>query len=359
MRIAFVGPIAEPGRPAKGGVESGTREIINCLAAAGTETLEYPYPAPDRYWSKARKALFYALNLPFVTIRVILNARRYDVLHLTSLYRSYLYPELLIACLVRLQKRAVVVHLRPGDWWRQYEERSPVYQFCFRRLVKVASIVLVESENLMAVARSLQIAPVLIPSFVVEEPLPRTPEAPDALLSLAYAGSLIHEKGLETILEVRRLLADRGVHTRLHLIGNGDANYLDQLKSSWPEDDVIWHGEVAHPDVRRQLRAAHFFCFPTRFIGEGHANALNEAMAEGLVPIVSDHASNADVVGEAGKVLPLGADADAYADAIMDVRNEGWLTYSRRASERIRAHFWAPTVMDKLKAAYRDVAARR
>ena len=82
-------------------------------------------------------------------------------------------------------------------------------------------------------------------------------------------------------------------------------------------------------------------------------------MAEGLVPIVSDHGSNADVVGDAGRVLPVGASAEAYADAVMDVWRAGWLDYSRRASERIHENFWAPTVMDKLIAAYHSVTTRQ
>jgi glycosyltransferase involved in cell wall biosynthesis len=179
------------------------------------------------------------------------------------------------------------------------------------------------------------------------------------VLSLAYAGSLINEKGLETMLEVRRLLAGRGVFAHLYLIGSGDSAYVDRLKSRFPEDEIIWHGEIAHPDVRRHLRAGHFFLFPTRFIGEGHANALNEAMAEGLVPVVSDHGANADVVADAGRVLPVGADAQAYADAITDIWREGWLAYSHRASARIREQFWAPKVIDRLIAVYRDLAAGR
>ncbi len=356
MRVAFLGPIAEPDRPAKGGVESGTREIINCLVSDKFEALEYAYPAPDRYWSRVRKGLHYALNLPWLAARVILAARRFDVLHLTSLYRSYLYPEFLIACLVHLQRRPVVVHLRPGDWWYQYESRSFLYRWCFRRFMKIASRVLIESESLMAKARSFGIEPVLIPSFVVAEPRPRPEQAAEAPLSLAYAGSLIREKGLETILEARRLLAGSGERVFLHLIGTGDAGYIDQLKVQWPEAEIVWHGEVAHPDVRQHLRAAHFFPFPTTFIGEGHANALNEAMAEGLVPVASDHGANVDVIADTGRVLPVSATAKQYADAIMEIWRDGWLTYSRRASARIRTYFWAPVVVDRLIAVYRDVS---
>lgn len=356
MRIAFLGPIAEPGKAAKGGVESGTREIISSVEDAGLNTVEFPYPAPDRHQSAVRKGLAYAIGLPGLVMRVVFSAKSFSLLHLTSLYRAYLYPELMTVALVRLLGRPVVLHLRPGDWWLQYRQRSGFYRICFRQLIRLSNGLLVESESLLEPARSLGGNPVLVPSFVVAEPVLRSDDSRSPELVLVYAGALNSDKGIPEILAARRLLAESGQSVELHLYGDGEPGFVEEIKRLWPDPDVHWHGEVPHELVRKHLRAGHFFLFPTRFIGEGHANALNEAMAEGVVPVVSDHGANSDVVGDAGFVLPASAGPGDYADVVRAVLNENtWLQHSHACSERVRTKFWSAVVMAEILNTYKNV----
>jgi len=56
---------------------------------------------------------------------------------------------------------------------------------------------------------------------------------------------------------------------------------------------------------QQRLIANHFFFVSDDLtIGEGHSNALTEAMDAGLVPICSDHGFNRDVIGNCGFLLP-------------------------------------------------------
>jgi glycosyltransferase involved in cell wall biosynthesis len=111
--------------------------------------------------------------------------------------------------------------------------------------------------------------------------------------------------------------------------------------------------------VRPLVRRAHFFVFPTRFIGEGHSNALNECMAEGVVPVVSDHGANRHVVADAGLVLPPDAAAADYAAAVARIWRAGeWRARSDRCVARIGERFQAGVVMPRLMAAYRAMVSK-
>ncbi len=102
------------------------------------------------------------------------------------------------------------------------------------------------------------------------------------------------------------------------------------------------------------LASAHYFIFPTRHDGEGHSNALTEAMAEGLVPICSDNGFNRSVVGDAGRVLPVDATASDYAQAIADIgTGAAWNELSRAASRRIAERFTGMVVLPVLIESYR------
>jgi glycosyltransferase involved in cell wall biosynthesis len=93
--------------------------------------------------------------------------------------------------------------------------------------------------------------------------------------------------------------------------------------------------------------------FPTAWPGEGHSNALTETMAEGIVPVCSDHGFNRRIVADAGLVLPPRASGSDYAEAIARLWNDGsWPAYSRKCSERVRALYTADAVIDRLVALY-------
>ncbi len=60
LRVAYCGPIARPGRPARGGYESANRRLIDDLRLHGVDVVEMPYAAPSD--GKPVKILAYALG---------------------------------------------------------------------------------------------------------------------------------------------------------------------------------------------------------------------------------------------------------------------------------------------------------
>jgi glycosyltransferase involved in cell wall biosynthesis len=361
MRVAFCGPIAARDEAAKGGMESGAREMISELEMRQIQVCEFAYPAPNRHRHSVIKGLHYMLGLPVLFARILVSSRKYDVLHLTILYRHFIYPEFVLVLGARALRLPVLLNLRPGDWWLQYQQRSFLYRFIFRTIVRVSQRVAVESFNLMEPMRSLGTEPIYIPSFVTVEPRKRTEgESQSTLVKLVYLGALNDAKGLTIVLEARRHLEKSGINAVLKVIGAGDPAYEQMIRDTYYEPEVTWLGEIPHRRVRQAISDSHFFLFPTAFIGEGHSNALNECMAEGIVPIVSDHGANRNVVDNAGIVLEMGASASEYSASIKSVWNSGeWWSRSLRCTSIMAERFYAPAVMSHLLKAYQEIALEK
>jgi glycosyltransferase involved in cell wall biosynthesis len=128
--------------------------------------------------------------------------------------------------------------------------------------------------------------------------------------------------------------------------------FLRKHKKDLP---VIFAGSLNPAEIEKRLSEEHIFLFPTRHSGEGHSNALTEAMASGLVPICSDHGFNRDVVGDCGFIMPADATADDYAAVLLAaVRSPGLLRdLSFRARSRTERLYSDVRVVPLLIEQYR------
>jgi glycosyltransferase involved in cell wall biosynthesis len=162
----------------------------------------------------------------------------------------------------------------------------------------------------------------------------------DGPLRLLFAGRLEHgQKGVFELPMIDRLLGERGVPVTWSIVGAGPDE--EQLRAQWQAPHVTWHGIFPHADVLHLLADYDVFVLPTRT--EGFPVALVEAMASGLVPVVSDIASGVPEVVDAGVhgFRPPVGDVSAFADAIETLaHNRAMLNaMSGAARERVRADF--------------------
>jgi glycosyltransferase involved in cell wall biosynthesis len=147
-------------------------------------------------------------------------------------------------------------------------------------------------------------------------PLPaQTRVARAGPLRLVFAGRLEHgQKGVFDLPRIDAALAARGVVVEWTIIGGGPDERA--LREQWQAPHVTWGGVLTHEQTIAKLADFDVFVLPTR--REGFPVALVEAMASGLVPVVSDIASGVPEVvtdGETGIRRPVG-DVDAFARAI-------------------------------------------
>ena len=101
----------------------------------------------------------------------------------------------------------------------------------------------------------------------------------------------------------RQLLADRGRHVELDLVGPGE--YGDELRSIAEQfgiaDRVHFLGACTPGEINHMLRTTDVFCLPS--FAEGLPVALMEAMAVGVPVVHSDAPALVEVAGGAGLVV--------------------------------------------------------
>jgi len=169
---------------------------------------------------------------------------------------------------------------------------------------------------------------------------------------------LVHQKGVDLLLSAFAQISDDLDGWSLEIVGDGPLLGLlkTQAETLGIADRVTFHGYV--PEPMSIMQKCRVFVLPSRF--EGMPNALLEAMAGGLAPIVTDASPGPleSVSHEvSGLVVPT-ENVGALADAMRLLAVDDALTdrLARQAQIYVREHDWAavePQWLDVLGGRHR------
>jgi glycosyltransferase involved in cell wall biosynthesis len=128
-----------------------------------------------------------------------------------------------------------------------------------------------------------------------------------------YAGRLSREKNLDALFQAFRVLSARGATAHLMLVGDGPERRSLALR--WASSEVAFTGYLEGEELAAAYASADLFVFPSRT--DTFGNAVLEAMASGLPPIVSRDGGPAEQVSHAknGLIVDVG-NAEALAEAM-------------------------------------------
>jgi glycosyltransferase involved in cell wall biosynthesis len=192
-----------------------------------------------------------------------------------------------------------------------------------RGLNRPRAVGLVQSPEDRDVLTTLGVKPVhitLIPGSGVDSDRFRPVPEPDGPVTVAFAGRMVSDKGIRTLIQAHRILLDSGIHSELLLAGTPDRDdpgSVPQIEvAGWgSEPGITWLGHVA--DISTVWRRAHIAVLPARG-GEGVPKSLLEAAAFGRPLIASDVPGCRDIVihEKTGLLVPVD-DPGALAAAIL------------------------------------------
>lgn len=156
-------------------------------------------------------------------------------------------------------------------------------------------------------------------------PIPReVRRATPGPLRLLFAGRLEHgQKGVLELPEIDTHLRRQGIDVAWTVIGDGpDAAEVERRWTAAGTPPPTFLGALPHAEVLARLASFDVFVLPTR--AEGFPIALLEAMAAGVVPVVSDIASGVSEVVERGQTgaLPAVGDVAGFAGAIASLARD-------------------------------------
>ena len=135
--------------------------------------------------------------------------------------------------------------------------------------------------------------------------------------TIVSIGRLTWKKGYEYAIQAMKLLRDKGIDFRYHIVGEGQHRQAIEyaIHENKLEECILLHGGKSPEYIRNVLQSADLFLHPS--ISEGFSNAVVEAQACGVPVVCTDADGLAEniEVGITGFVVPKW-DAEAIADKI-------------------------------------------
>jgi glycosyltransferase involved in cell wall biosynthesis len=126
----------------------------------------------------------------------------------------------------------------------------------------------------------------------------------------------------------------------LHIAGEGpeEQPLKEQLESMPGRTQVIFHGRIARDELFKLYAQAHIFLLLSAY--EGMPIALREAMAHGVVPVVTDIPANRELVepGTNGFVFPVGDVAACAARCVQVALSDAYQQMSALARQQMQGH---------------------
>lgn len=363
-RVLFYGAIGGMGTARQiGGGETGNKKTIGYLENIGFEIVAVGKPYPKN--GKQFRSLRYFAHLLKVFLLVswkILTSPSIRNVHVSGFYMHLVYHECALILVSKMLRRNVIYELRGSGVQRGYEQRSAVYRAFFRWAIANSNAVLCQGSRYKPFIQTFTDRPVIhYPNCNELHHLTRVPPFQDLagtdIVRLIYFGRVVESKRPDISINVCSELRIRGIDARLEIVGKGNEYYLDHLRGLANSLDiqgfVSFHLPMETSDLVKFLTTSHFFVFPSQEEREGQSNALTEAMAVGVVPVVSNAGFNAEIVADEFLVVLADDEPSAYCDIIIEViRSGNWSTLSSNARTRVKKVYSEEVALGALRTAY-------
>lgn len=353
-RIYYYGLLGDLKKLPVGGGQTSARRVIEGLRASGFEVI-----TTDRHWNTKLTKTGHFLETGFYTIlnvaqlffRLLLG-RRKNSLYLNISYSNVLLPlEYFTGKMAKLLGYKSILYLKGGRLKDVIKGLSGKRKEMFKKNLDMRSLIMLEGESDIELVKEFTDVKVIwCPNYIFEKNIPeRLPNIPNEKIGICHFGRITKEKGVEIVLDTFELLAKK--YPQLHLaiiggiggVGGGDSDFYEKFnlrcKKSEFADRILRVGQSSSEYIKEIMSKCHFFLFPSADPCEGQSNSLNEAMAQGLIPIVSDFHFNRAIVDN-DRLVVKGYDAKDYAAAIDHIIENGEMrALSEHAWNRIKNDF--------------------
>ena len=251
--------------------------------------------------------------------------------------------------------------------------RKKIYDALLARsILQNASVVFFNAVGERDETKSLDLrAPsVIIPHGIDTEPFAHLPARGafrqkylngfDGPLAL-YLGRLNAKKGLDILVDAMRSVRAKNPRARLALVGSGDPPEFAAQVQAWVRDanlqnEIFMPGLLMGEDKLRAFADADVFVLPS--YAENFSFAMFEAMAARMPVVVSDTLNFAPHVARAGAGRVVARDANAFADALLELfaSPETRHTMGARGAELAAQYSWAEVGKQMERAIYAVLA---
>lgn len=306
--IYFYATLGDLSQPAFGGGEVGNRRTLELLKQIGYKVV--PIPKYARREGHSIYVLFCKFsdiiaNLWLYIQTLCKGNRANSIVHIAGFSGSMVYWTLILVYISKWLGYKTVYELRGGGIVSQYYSNNRFYRYCFNKAVCKADCIFSQGEanKPLIVTINPKTDFYYYPNYVEAGFSPQTyPIKCHESINLIYFGRLSRLKNIELIIDIFDDISSRiDFPVTLTLIGNPESeDYFsvirNRIEDSPYRDAVTLRTRCPHDVLRTYLNDKHFYIFPTQENGEGHSNALTEAMTWGIIPVATNQGFNADVI---------------------------------------------------------------
>ncbi len=364
--ILLNGPGFDPEAAKSGGMGGYVRNIQVYLEEFNSERFDLVH-APT---TVRRKGEGWAQKVPRLvtelkTVRAGIRDGASGV-HIMALYRTALPRELAMAAMLQAQRVPYVYEIKAGAFIDFVEGLSPPLRRATRWMVCNAGEVLCEGEEYLRwLHDNWGVKGTWFPNFVPDSEVPAEVEErfQSEEIRALFVGHAYEGKGVYELLEGARLAAAVGLRLKVTIIGhetNDFSDWADALEAQIGDLPLTIdrRGLQPHAAVIEALKAHDVFVFPSAHPGEGHSNAVNEAMMCGCAVVSSRHGFLPSVLEGVGSFIDERT-PEAIATALrgLDDDRDAARTLARAARERLLDRYRATQVLPILEATYDRLTA--
>ncbi|WP_026463369.1 glycosyltransferase family 4 protein [Adhaeribacter aquaticus] len=286
-----------------------------------------------------------------------IQTNNFDILHLNlPLNTKSILREFVVFLLCYFKKKPILTHLHGG---RYLIEKAPyILNKIIKFILKNSKIVLALSElEKETVKKEYNINSVKVLKNTINFPENiNRPTINNKVVNILFLGRLHESKGLEVIINAIKILNINGYNTKFKLNICGKGPLEEFIFSEEKEiENIKFHGIVGGKAKIEILSTCDIFLLPSLH-GEGLPVALLEAMAYGLVPIVTTDGSMGYLIenGKNGLIVEKSNPIDLAEKIKTLIFNENFcLLLSNNARDYVKNNFDITNYINNLNIFYK------
>lgn len=272
---------------------------------------------------------YFAFYDLFKMIWKMLFGKRKGTVFLQMTYAGALVPyELILTLTAKLLGYRTVEYLKGGLALDTYPASGRLYKWLFKTNANRQEMMFFEGMDTLNLVKEVTKKPRLVyyPSYMADNLLPaEPPKKPNNEINFLFFGRVSKAKNTLIDVEIFNIFCKRNpsIKSTLTIIGNADnkeySDLVDNAIQSSPfSKNIIRYGNSPYEFLVEKMRNAHFYLFPTHEKAEGHSNALNEAMSQGVIPIACDYHFNRSIIGDSELIVE-GYNPNDYVTCIENI----------------------------------------
>lgn len=349
----------------KSGGQSSARRVMDGLREAGFEIVpirRHRGVLQGRFYHVVETGTFAILDSLKVFGKLLVGRRKDSAfIHLT--YSASLVPyELWLTLIAKMLGYKSLLYLKGGKIGDYLKSGSRLSLWMLFKNLALQRCVFLEGKSDMNLLESkTNTKLVYFPNYIFMKDLPVSIQKPKDRIGLCYFGKIVPYKNVDVTIETFNLLADEFKQFHLTIVGGGMAgsDYMDkidqQIANSPFKERIEKVGLSSFDYLKKMMGQHHFFLFPTASKCEGHSNALNEAMSQGLIPIVSDYHFNRSIVKDERFVVS-GYNPVDYAEKIRYILNHCNMDeLSTQVCELVKDNYVYENIIGRISEELRNV----